>query len=288
MIDIKFEYDIGSEYSGYNRLSRFWKDLCLVSPGEHVNLHFNWFGANLLAVLGAILDSFSQTHHFEFHFSNPKTEALFQRNDFLSYFGGQSIPDRQKTTIPYKRFPAQEMDAFSFYVDQDLFERKSLPAMSPGVRKKIEESIFEIFENARLHGQCQWVYTCGQSYPRKQRLDFTIVDLGRTIRKNVSDFFGQPVPGAKAIHWAVQEGHTTKQGEIPGGLGLSLIREFAEKNDGKIQIVSADGYWLQSKKGISQFGLGSEFPGTVVNLEFNLNDPKIYYLTSELDDTSIL
>jgi hypothetical protein len=287
-MDIQFECDVGSDFAGFHRLSQAWDEFRAVPAGELIHLHFRWFGANLLAVLGAFLDAFSEQHAFEFHYANSKTEEIFQRNEFLSYFGGVKTPDYGNTAIPYKRFSTREIDAFIFHVDQDLFERKSLPSMSSGVRKKIEESIFEIFENARSHGQCSWVYTCGQFYPRKQRLDFTMVDLGRTIKRNVSDFFGQAVAGVKAIDWAVQEGHTTKQGEIPGGLGLSLIREFVEKNDGRIQIVSADGYWLQRGRKITRNVIPREFPGTVVNLEFNLTDPKIYYLKSELEDTNIL
>ena len=80
---------------------------------------------------------------------------------------------------------------------------------------------------------------------QKKRLDFTIVDLGRTIKSNVKEYVNKEVSGKDALKWAVTEGNTTKHGEIPGGLGLSMIREFLKKNDGKIQIVSEDGYWEQ-------------------------------------------
>lgn len=58
------------------------------------------------------------------------------------------------------------------------------------------------------------------------RLNFTIVDLGKTIKTGVNNFLKKNLSGIEYIAWAVEEGNTTKRGTIPGGLGLSLIREF--------------------------------------------------------------
>ena len=93
--------------------------------------------------------------------------------------------------------------------------------------------------------------------------------------------------GKECILWAVEEGNTTKQGTIPGGLGLSLIRTFLKHNGGLLQIVSSDGYWEQ-KKGITiTKDLEHEFLGTIVNLEFNINDKSYYHLSSEIDTEHI-
>lgn len=60
-----------------------------------------------------------------------------------------------------------------------------LGAMISLLGKRICTSIFEVFENARTHGKCQWIHTCGQYYPQKHssRFDITIVDAGQTIHK---------------------------------------------------------------------------------------------------------
>jgi hypothetical protein len=145
-----------------------------------------------------------------------------------------------------------------------------------------------LFENARIHGQCSIVFSCGQYYPKKKRLDFTVVDLGRTIRRNVREFLGDnTMKGNKTIEWAVTEGHTTKKGTIPGGLGLSLISGFVRLNQGKIQIISSDGFWEQNVKGISSMGFHQPFPGTLINLEINIADPLSYCLASEVSDREI-
>jgi len=83
------------------------------------------------------------------------------------------------------------------------------------------------------------------------------------------------------------EKHTTKVGTIPGGLGLSLIREFLKINMGKIQIVSADGFWEQKGNIESGNGFSQSYPGTIVNLEFNIEDKKHYCLSSEIKEEEI-
>jgi hypothetical protein len=114
----------------------------------------------------------------------------------------------------------------------------------------------------------------------------TIVDMGKTIKANVNDYLKTNLTGCDAIQWALVDGNTTKTGNVPGGLGLSIIFEFIKLNKGKVQIVSADGYW-EYRKGETEYKLfENPFPGTIVNIEFNLDDSDYYQLVEEisLDD----
>ena len=88
------------------------------------------------------------------------------------------------------------------------------------------------------------------------------------------------------IEWALQYGNTTKTGNISGGLGLDIILEFIKLNKGKIQIISSDGYWEYRKGESFTNNFPKAFPGTIANLEFNLDDPSRYRLREEisLDD----
>jgi len=98
---------------------------------------------------------------------------------------------------------------------------------------------------------------------------------------------GKPL-ATGSISWAVKAGTTTKIGIIPGGLGLSLICEFLECNQGGIQIVSHDEYWVQEGKRARESNIGRIFPGTMVNLEFNINDALCYSVPyEELEDEDI-
>lgn len=285
-----FPQNISSDFEGYNALIDFYNKTAEVGFDEII-LDFaktTWFEANLTAILGAILNKIqSELNDVKIANLSQKMRTLLSRNHFLSHFGGLKIPDYYKTTIKYRKFKTGEEKIFKEYLDGDLLSKEAMPDMSSSLRKKINESIFEIFNNAVIHGDCKNIFSCGQYYPNKKRLDFTIVDLGKTIKANVGRYLRRNVPGKDSIRWAVTLGNTTKQGQIPGGLGLSLIREFLEKNNGKIQIISSDGYWEQKGQGEREGGFSQIFPGTIVNLEFNIDDRSYYYLSSEINKEEI-
>ncbi len=113
--------------------------------------------------------------------------------------------------------------------------------------------------------------------------------MGRTIQTNVNEYLHSNKTGIESIEWALEENNTTKPKErnIPGGLGLKLICEFARMNNGKVQIVSSDGYWQLTRKKADSFTLSYPFPGTIVNLEFNLDDQSFYYLKEENEEDII-
>lgn len=281
---------INTNFDGYEILIVFYNKTDNLEF-EEITLDFSntiWFEANLTAVLGAILSNVQNNFNgIKIEGLSNNLNTLFSRNHFLSHFGGLKIPDYYDTTIKYRKFKPTEEKLFKDYLDRELLSKDTMPNMSILLKKKINESIFEIFNNAVIHGNCQSIFTCGQYYRTDKRLDFTIVDIGKTIKENVNEYLKSNLSGEDAIKWAVTEGHTTKRGQIPGGLGLSLIREFTQKNKGKIQIVSADGYWEQIEgieKGKSFLEV---FPGTIVNLEFNIADTSHYYLSSEIDEKDI-
>lgn len=283
--------EVKSTYDGFDTiidLYNYTKDTFI----DQVEIDFSktqWFEANLLAILGAILSKLEgDLCTVNLTGLSRKLEEVFSKNHFLSNFGGFKIEDFYQTTIKYKKFKPNEEKVFKYYLDNELLSKTVLPQMSAGLRKKINESIFEIFNNAIIHGGSNDIFSCGQFYPKSNKLDFTIVDLGKSIKANVNKYLNKNLNGIEAIDWAVQEGNTTKIGDTPGGLGLSLIREFLKFNEGKIQIISCDGYWFQSRGKINQLSFNDEFDGTIVNLEFNLSDTNSYCLKSELKPEDIL
>jgi len=289
---MRFEFpgNVQNNFEGYRSLIELFNavDGCVF---DEIILDFDkttWFEANLTAVLGAVLSKAqSEVNTVRIENLHNNVDDILSRNHFLSHFGGREIFDLFSSTIKYRRFRITEEKLFKEYLDRELLSKEALPSMSTLLRKKINESIFEIFNNAVIHGSCGNIFSCGQYYPKRKRLDFTIVDLGITIKVNVNKYLGKNYSGSRAIQWAVSEGHTTKQSQIPGGLGLSLIREFLEKNNGKIQIISADGYWEQAgtEKVVENFS--QEFQGTIVNLEFNVEDKGHYCLSSEIKEDEI-
>ncbi len=177
---------------------------------------------------------------------------------------------------------------FNDYLDTYM-KGKGIPAMSEVLTKRFRQSLFEIFLNAAIHSKSEsGVFVCGQFYPQKHRMDFTIADAGVGIRENVRKYTGKAkLSSCKAIEWAMTEGKTTKTGNQPGGLGLKLIKDFIQINKGKLQIISRFGYYDFSTTGGSIRKMEHDFPGTCINIEINTEDKSSYCLKSELTSEDI-
>lgn len=284
--------NVRTDYSGYLEFVRLYNQL---KNYENIDVvidfsNVKWFEANLCAVLGAI-EALLKTKNINIKYDNMSKgiNNILYRNGFIGNFQIFNRDCSSDTVVTFQRFEPHQDNAFNEYIIRELLSKSDFPKHSELLGKKISESIFEIFENARTHGRCNFIHTCGQYYPRKTpaRLDITIVDIGQTIHKNVNDYFASKnitFSANEAIGWAIEYGNTTKINRT-GGLGLSLILEFIEKNDGVIQIISSDGMWEYNKRNTKMYSLPLPFPGTVVNIEFNFADSNFYRLKSETNLT---
>jgi hypothetical protein len=248
-----------------------------------------WFDADMCAGFGSILHKLGAELN-SISLSNIPTpvEKILSKNGFLSSYGRSKLPDKWGTTIPYQRFDRKDDRFFGRYVESQFMSRTQMPKMSKGLAKKFRESVFEIFSNAVIHSRTkQGIFCCGQFFPMRHRIDFSVADLGIGIRRNVEESIGHTMKPEEAIVWATEGRNTTKRGPIPGGLGLKLLREFVGLNGGQIQIVSETGYWCFKGKKSQVCSLSEPFPGTVVNIEINTADKSVYALQSELSNEEI-
>ena len=212
----------------------------------------NWFDADMCAAFGAILYSLGRRLNEVSLIGIPqRVEKILSKNGFLSHYGRTRISDQWETTIAYRRFDVEDDHYFAGYIEGELIHRSEIPEMSPALLKKFRESIFEIFSNAVLHSSTDLgIFSCGQFFPNRNRLDFTVADLGVGIPENVKRHIKLELPPEKAIAWATEEFNTTKRGELPGGLGLKILCDFIDLNGGCIQIVSDAGYWRRRDRKI--------------------------------------
>lgn len=283
--------DIRHSLTGFQALVALYdqtKD-CLF---EEIQIDMNrvgWFDADMCAAFGAILYRLGDNvNSINLINMPPDVEKILSKNGFLSNYGREKIPDTWGTTIPYHRYDAKDDRYFAAYIEEEFIRRSEMPKMSAGLVKKFRESVFEIFSNAVIHSHTKLgIFSCGQYFWRRNRLDFSVADLGVGIRKNIEDNLGLDLLAEDAIEWATQGTNTTKRGRIPGGLGLKLLSEFIKLNGGRLQIVSDTGYWCQGKDGAEKSPLQGAFPGTVVNIEINTSDARSYCLKSELSETDI-
>lgn len=249
----------------------------------------SWFDADMCAPFGAILYRIGcNVNTVQLNNLQPDVERILSKNGFLSHYGRMPLRDTFGTTIPYQRFNVKDDRFFASYVESKFVQRSEIPSMTLGLAKRFRESVFEIFSNAVIHSQTELgIFSCGQFFPKRHRLDFSVADLGIGIRRNVKEYAGLDLPAHEAIVWATQGQNTTKCGPIPGGLGLKLLCEFINLNGGRIQIVSDAGYWSLEKGRTETALLPMPFPGTIVNVEINAADTQSYALTSELKESEI-
>jgi hypothetical protein len=249
----------------------------------------SWFDADMCAPFGAILYQLSDSINTVKLVNIPKAVTkILSKNGFLSNYGREKLPDTWGTTIPYSRFEAKDDRYFGSYIEEEFVRRSEMPKMSLGLLKKFRESVFEIFSNAVIHSQTKLgIFSCGQFFPNRHRLDFSVADLGIGIRQNVLENAGLDLRADEAIAWATVGRNTTKRGRIPGGLGLKLLREFISLNGGRIQIVSDSGYWALDKGEVISDELKYQFPGTVVSIEIDTSDKRSYKLSSEVSEKDI-
>ena len=242
-----------------------------------------WFDADMCAAFGAILhDLRTRLNDVNLIHIPPAVEAILSKNSFLSHYGRAKMPDQWGTTITYRRFDVEDDHYFAGYIESELIYRSEIPEMSLALLKKFRESIFEIFSNAVLHSETQLgIFSCGQFFPNRNRLDFTVADLGVGIPQNIREHTKLELSPEKAIIWATEEFNTTKRGNLPGGLGLKILCDFIDLNGGCIQIVSEAGYWQRKDSGVVTKPLTYPFPGTVVSVEINTADRRVYQLTAE-------
>lgn len=261
-----------------------WKNL----KNEHIIINLDnteFIEANIVALLGAMFDKLigiEYLNNISITNVNDKISKILKKNNFLSYFGTERIEDTFDTTIEYRKIKAENVIDFTEYLYLKLFTHSKFPNMPHSLRKVLISSLAEIFINANMHSGCEFVYTCGQYFPNKHKLDFSIVNLGTTIKENVESFINKDsnkkyiINSTNAIGWAVQERNTTKLGES-GGFGLSKTLEFIKKNKGNLCIISGDGCWFQSDSNrINTKKFPNSFDGTIVNFEINMNDSYNY------------
>ena len=273
-------HNIQNDFKSYKRLINLYvqnKDKRV----ENIDINLSgWFSANTCSMLGAILTEF-QNDLNTVTVNAHDSEDILERNGFLAFFGHRKTKDTYHTAIPYQVLSVDDDRYFNNYVFREFISKPELPDMTVALKKRLTESIYEIFINAKMHSKTDKIFICGQFYPKKEKIEFMLSDTGIGMKNVVNDAFNVNISAVQAIKWAVQDGNTTKKG-VSGGIGLSLLYEFIKLNKGKLQIISNDGFWQMNDGDISIRNFENEFPGTVINISVRTNDCNSYMLNNEI------
>lgn len=290
---ILFPENLKTDPKGFNFFSNL---LVKTSVKKTFILDFKnvkWFEANLCAILGAILLRSNKEFKANFTFENIDNEYLkstLKNNGFLKIVDGSKSLSDIHSGIPFSMFDMKNEDEVERYIYKYILKKHYIPKMSEVAKRKIFRSIFELYQNSVMHSGADSIFVCGQFYHNRGTMALTMVEIGRTFKKNVTEhdkrFVGYS--GVESIEWAVKSGNTTKSEKETGGLGLDLIRDFLKLNKGKLQICSDDGYWEEKKSIKFVQTLKNKFSGSIVNIEFNLRDNSSYISKEELKIEDIL
>lgn len=287
MFRVSVPQTVSSDKAGYEFIAGIYPTV-IAQEDKEITIGFdecNSFDGNLASALGAVLDTLL-TYDFKIWITRPKARnvrKVLARNHFLIAWEVETLISDKENYVHYQKFPLDDEVQFKKYIDSELIHKQKFPAHTDLVGEKMVESICEIYANAIMHGKSKYVYACGEYQEDDKILNMTIVDCGETVAKNVNSFFvskgKEQVSAAEAIEWAFVSGNTTKADT--GGLGLAILKEFIDQNQGSLQMVSDTGMLEFNKGTVKKEALNNSFPGTIVNMKFNFADPKKYFMVYE-------
>lgn len=268
--------NISTNFAGTKKLFEFYK-----SASDYYNetiyldfYHLNWFDANLSALFGSILTKLNKENNLVFstdiNYLREHFDVLF-RNGFFK--NGTKIADEQKSTINYKSISPNDKIGFIDYIENDLLNHRGMPNFSEKEKDEILESLIEVFCNIQIHSKStEDFYVCGQYYPEKKILTFSMVDIGigflPAIKERTENVINNDYD---AIKWALKKRNTTKSS--PGGLGLYDLNSYFNRTKGNLQIITGDTFWSTELENavIKKFTFQTPYVGSILNLFFNYN-----------------
>lgn len=232
---------------------------------------------NAVAFLGGIARYIQkQDRGIRFRFDTMK-EKIFtnlRQNGFTSYFSFDTGP-WDGNSIPY--IETSNDENILPYLEHNWLG-KGWINVSDNLKNAIIGKVYEIFANAYEHSSSPvGVFSCGQRFRFLNELKLTVVDFGVGIHTNVKNYLGDPSLNIiRAIEWAFVDGHSTRETMMyKGGLGLGVLKDFIETNDGKLEIYTHNGYCIINKNGIQFEETTHFFSGTLVNITLKCNE--VYY-----------
>jgi hypothetical protein len=256
---------IGNDYSGFCFFSQAFENLKGLEK-KTVVFDFSkttWFEANLVAVFSSLVEMLKERGCLVAAKSvSKKIKHIFKKNGFYDFYKLGAEEDIYDSTIPFHIFDVNDGEGFTEYLNDIVIPKIKLP-LSKDQTRYFKKCLQEVFENASIHAGSERVFTCGQYYHSRQKVAFTIVDLGRTIGENVRRKVSE-LDDCASIQWATEFGNTTKIAQ-DGGIGLHFLKEYLH-NNGILQIVSGNGYWEQNLDKINNVSMDHLFDGTIVNI----------------------
>ncbi|QHS57752.1 hypothetical protein GWR56_20190 [Mucilaginibacter sp. 14171R-50] len=236
-----------------------------------------WIDGNMSAVLGSALYQLKKTNNLRFIVNFQDVQAKFKilfENGLISIKGINKVGNGNSSTIPLKMFAPDDKDGFVDYVLNELLVHSEMPKFSESVKNYLLEDLAELCGNINLHSQntIDPFFVCGQYFRGKKQIIFTVTDLGKGFLPKISLIDHTVNNDREAIQWAVN-GNSSKI-DAPGGIHLFRMKNFMQKNEGQIHIISGSAYYNSESEDKEQANgcitkTSQNFMGSTVHLIFN-------------------
>ncbi len=160
--------------------------------------------------------------------------------------------------------------------------------LSQGVQDSLKLTFNELMENAFDHSQTTMgCFVCAQAFPKRGEVNICLADFGRGILKSLSssEKYNYLKDSIEAIELSIQKGVSSRKNGA-AGLGLTFIHDFLKLNEGRIHIISGNGWihWNYKQGALNQIKrkkLDIEFDGTIVNIIARADGKGLYMLSTE-------
>lgn len=270
-MEIEIPQKVNNNFQGYVLFSRI-NALTKQCYEDEIVLNFSLtrvFESNLFSILASLVAIWERKRNkVRFVGMQASIQNLFNTKKLVN---GSARKFLWKSLIKCQHFASPNEEILSEYLETKIFPERSDIVLNQHLKMAIQLCVAEVFRNAFTHSNCKEVFIAHFFSVYNRKLFVTVVSQGKTMRQLAAETNKKQQSGVEGIEWAVKNGSTSKK-EHHKGIGLYTIRQFIQQNQGKIQIVSGDGVWKQVKSRTFSKQFEKEFPGSVVTLEFNLQE----------------
>lgn len=197
------------------------------------------------------------------------------------------ISNKEVTDKPFKEFKIKLEDNFiiapqallrnSNYTNEYL-QNEFIPKIGQyyNNEKKVTDLIFSCFSEILLNF---WEHAVQDTKSviiadgNKSKIEIACADTGIGIISNLNNFFEGSCKKSELLSKSVQKGVTSKPNSNHMGFGLWLVNELVKLNNGRLHLYS-EGYFYYNDFGKIKIGSCPYWPGTIIYINLNLNNPK--------------
>ncbi len=211
-----------------------------------------------------------------------KLKSYMASSGFINYLNPEIAIDLSNSNaINFKKFiPNKCSDEEIYNYIQNILTLAPI-GMDEEVTSEFLSKLYELFDNAFTHSKTKiGVFSCGHFLPNKEKLFFSIYDVGIGIPVNVKNYLNDKnLSSSDALKWAIQKGNSTVENrDYARGLGLDFLKDIVRLNKGQMRIYSNDSMCKITGDFDEYETIESELIGTIISLIINADHESIYIM----------